>query len=245
MVEAGTGTSLSIGEYELLLQQVPAMLWRANGRAECSFCSESWTSFTGSSRLGIGWLEPIHPEDRHKYMSAYRAAAARREQFEVRYRLRRYDGVYRWVLDRAAPAWDRAGRFDGYVGVCVDVTNQVEEQPTGHTRLRGLLPICAHCKSIRDDSGRWHSVEEYMSDHTDSDLSHGICPECMRKLYPEFEEVQQAVRSGLRARSEGASETGDSRTRSAATAAASRMAAAFEGIDARHASSCAEGAIAG
>ena len=244
MVEAVVGPGLSIEEYELLLEQVPAMFWRANPRAECSYCSRGWRTFTGGSRLGIGWLEPIHPEDRHKYMSAYRAAAGRRGPFEVQYRLRRQDGVYRWVLDRAAPAWDRTGHFEGYVGVCVDVTDQVEEAEAGQTRLRGLLPICAHCKSIRDDHGHWHSVEAYMSDHTDTELSHGICPECMKKLYPEFQEVQAVVRSGLRER--GVSPA-SSVARSVATAAAARecrdaasvLAAAFENATAAGKSECA------
>jgi GAF domain-containing protein len=52
--------------------------------------------------------------------------------------------------------------------------------------LRGLLPICAHCKKIRDDQGYWHSVEVYVRDHSEAEFSHGICPECMKKLYPWF-----------------------------------------------------------
>lgn len=54
--------------------------------------------------------------------------------------------------------------------------------------LSGLLPICSVCKKIRDDSGYWHEVEQYISTHTDVDFSHGICPDCMRKLYPEIYE---------------------------------------------------------
>lgn len=52
--------------------------------------------------------------------------------------------------------------------------------------LRGLLPICANCKRIRDDQGYWHSVESYIREHSDADFSHGICPDCARKLYPEL-----------------------------------------------------------
>jgi len=52
--------------------------------------------------------------------------------------------------------------------------------------LRGLIPICASCKSIRDDKGFWHKVEEYIRDHSDAQLTHGVCPACARKLYPEF-----------------------------------------------------------
>jgi DNA-binding response OmpR family regulator len=54
--------------------------------------------------------------------------------------------------------------------------------------LRGILPICANCKKIRDDQGYWNQVEVYVRDHTEAEFSHGLCPECMRKLYPDFEQ---------------------------------------------------------
>ena len=52
--------------------------------------------------------------------------------------------------------------------------------------LTGLIPICASCKKIRDDQGYWQAVEVYIRDRTDAEFSHGICPDCARKLYPEF-----------------------------------------------------------
>ncbi len=52
--------------------------------------------------------------------------------------------------------------------------------------LSGLLPICASCKKIRDDKGYWNQIESYIETHSDAEFSHGICPDCMRKLYPDF-----------------------------------------------------------
>lgn len=52
--------------------------------------------------------------------------------------------------------------------------------------LRGLIPICSSCKKIRDDHGMWNQIELYIQNHSDAEFSHGICPECMKKLYPEF-----------------------------------------------------------
>jgi PAS domain-containing protein len=54
--------------------------------------------------------------------------------------------------------------------------------------LTGLLPICAGCKMVRDDRGYWQQVEQYLSEHTDASFSHGMCPDCLRKLYPEIAE---------------------------------------------------------
>jgi hypothetical protein len=54
--------------------------------------------------------------------------------------------------------------------------------------LRGLLPICANCKKVRDDEGYWNEVEVYVRDHSEVEFSHSICPDCMRQLYPDFAE---------------------------------------------------------
>jgi len=51
--------------------------------------------------------------------------------------------------------------------------------------LGGLLPICASCKRIRDDDGRWHRLETFITAHSRAEFSHGICPDCAEKLYPE------------------------------------------------------------
>jgi PAS domain S-box-containing protein len=52
--------------------------------------------------------------------------------------------------------------------------------------LSGFLPICASCKMIRDDKGYWSQIESYIRDHSEAEFSHGICPDCIKKLYPEF-----------------------------------------------------------
>jgi phosphoserine phosphatase RsbU/P len=53
--------------------------------------------------------------------------------------------------------------------------------------LQGILPICASCKKIRDDKGYWKQIEAYISEHSEAHFSHGICPECVKKLYPELD----------------------------------------------------------
>jgi hypothetical protein len=52
--------------------------------------------------------------------------------------------------------------------------------------LSGLVPICSHCKKIRDDSGYWTQVELYIRKHSQAEFSHGICPDCLKELYPEI-----------------------------------------------------------
>ena len=62
--------------------------------------------------------------------------------------------------------------------------------------LSGFLPICAACKKIRDDTGYWRQIEEYISKHSNALFSHGICPDCSKKLYPEYhEEIQRRLKA--------------------------------------------------
>jgi hypothetical protein len=63
---------------------------------------------------------------------------------------------------------------------------ELEEAISKIKTLSGLLPICAACKKIRDDSGYWHQVESYVQDHSDAEFSHGLCPECLANYYPDF-----------------------------------------------------------
>jgi hypothetical protein len=72
--------------------------------------------------------------------------------------------------------------------------------------LSGLLPICSHCKRIRDDSGYWNQVESYVSKHSEAEFSHSLCPSCLREYYPEHAEaiINQLEQSGLTSGSEDA-----------------------------------------
>lgn len=55
-------------------------------------------------------------------------------------------------------------------------------------KLSGLLPICSHCKKIRDDRGYWNELEKYISDHSDAEFSHAICPGCLKQYYPDVKD---------------------------------------------------------
>jgi DNA-binding response OmpR family regulator len=62
--------------------------------------------------------------------------------------------------------------------------------------LRGIIPICANCKNIRDDKGYWNQVEAYVRDHSEAEFTHSICPKCARKLYPELQCVDSGEEPG-------------------------------------------------
>ena len=69
------------------------------------------------------------------------------------------------------------------------LADKIKELETANDQIKtlsGIVPICANCKNIRDDSGYWRQVEEYVSNHSEAIFSHGICPDCMEKLYPDI-----------------------------------------------------------
>lgn len=113
----------------------------------------------------------------------------------MEYRLRRNDGEYRWIFDRGAPFHDETGEFAGYIGSCIDVHEAVVARQIAKAArekeidtLRALLPICSSCKKVRDDAGYWGQIEAYIRKHVDVELTHGICPDCVAELYPEFQD---------------------------------------------------------
>lgn len=65
-----------------------------------------------------------------------------------------------------------------------ELVRQLEDTLAHAKTLRGLLPICASCKKIRDDQGCWNYLESYIQAHSDAHFTHGLCPECQRQLYP-------------------------------------------------------------
>jgi PAS domain S-box-containing protein len=109
------------------------------------------------------------------------------------------DGRSVWVETTMSFLRDENGRARGVVGVSRDITERKQfeeerERLIGELEaalakvktLKGLVPICPSCKKIRDDQGFWHQVETYIRDHSEAEFSHNICPECMKKLYPEY-----------------------------------------------------------
>lgn len=116
---------------------LPLMLWTARPDLSCDYVSPAWLEFTGFSQeqaLGQGWSRALHPEDLARWLDACVRAFDAREPFMLEYRLRRRDGEYRWMLDRAAPR-RHADLFIGFAGVCVDIDEAKREQ---HELARSL-----------------------------------------------------------------------------------------------------------
>ena len=113
--------------FRVMADAAPVLVWMAGAERRCTWLNVQWLGFTGRSleeELGAGWMERVHPEDVDLCREAYATAYAAWRPFRVDYRLRRRDGVYRWMRDEGVPLHGVDEPFSGYIGVCVDITDQ-------------------------------------------------------------------------------------------------------------------------
>ena len=113
--------------FRLVANTAPMLIWMSDASKLCTYFNDSWLAFTGRPmelELGNGWAKGVHAEDFERCLDTYTRAFEAREKFTMEYRLRRYDGEYRWVLDIGAPRFNQDGSFAGYIGSCVDVTDR-------------------------------------------------------------------------------------------------------------------------
>ena len=122
---------MDLEQYQLILESSPNMIWRANLSTECDYFNKTWLDFTGrtmESENGFGWAAGVHPDDLDRCVKIYLDNFKLQHPFEMDYRLKRYDGQYRWINDRGVPFYDKNKVFIGFIGSCMDVTEKVEGQ---------------------------------------------------------------------------------------------------------------------
>ena len=112
--------------FRLAADTAPVMLWMSGPNKLCSYFNRARLEFTGRARedeLGSGWTDAVHPDDRKRLVDTFGQAFDRRESFEIEFRLRRYDGEFRWVHSIGAPRLSPDGTFFGYIGSAIDITD--------------------------------------------------------------------------------------------------------------------------
>jgi|GEM_PF-3452827 len=117
--------------YRTLADSGQALIWTAGTDKLCNYFNKVWLNFTGrplEQELGNGWFDGVHPDDQQLCLKIYTDAFDRREIFSMEYRLRRYDGEYRWIRDDGSPRYNSAGEFIGYIGHCLDITERKEAE---------------------------------------------------------------------------------------------------------------------
>ena len=193
-----------LGDVELvrvrpLLEQVPAYLWSADLDLRLMWSRPSYAVIFGLDAepdLGATVYDLFSNNSEHPSIQAHRAALeGEARNFEVWVEVR---GEPRLLRAHVEPLRDASQAIRGVVGVALDLTERVRaeaererliedlQQALDRVKvLSGLIPICSHCKAVRDDNGYWQQVDAFMREHSDAKLSHAICPECAQKLMPD------------------------------------------------------------
>ena len=130
--------------FRMLADAAPAMLWMTDAAGSCTFLSRAWYDFTGQteeSGLGDGWVNAIHASDREKAAEAQTTARRDRTTSHIEYRVRRYDGEYRWVIDTGRPRFSSSGEFLGHVGAVFDISERILAEQHAEQRRRTLEAV--------------------------------------------------------------------------------------------------------
>jgi PAS domain S-box-containing protein len=145
------------------------------------------------------WRAGLHPEDMQRGDDEIQMALRGEKEFDTEFRVLWPDGTIRNIRALAILQRDASGKPLRMIGTNWDITERKQAEAEREKTiqelqsaieqiktLKGLVPICAWCKKIRNDKGYWEQVEAYVSRYTEAQFSHGICPDCVKKAYPEF-----------------------------------------------------------
>lgn len=111
--------------YLNILEEFPALIWRARLDKLCDYFNKTWLEFTGRTmeqEFGNGWAEGVHPDDFDRCLNTYVTNFDKRQAFMMEYRMKNKEGEYRWIRDFGRPFYDLDGSFIGYIGSCYDIT---------------------------------------------------------------------------------------------------------------------------
>lgn len=114
-------------DFRRIAESVPHLVWTCRGDGPCDYLSPQWVSYTGrpmEEQLGYAWLDAVHPDDRDRTFAAWSAAVESRSTLDVEFRIRRFDGVYRWFATRAVPELDAANTITRWYGTNTDIEDR-------------------------------------------------------------------------------------------------------------------------
>jgi PAS domain S-box-containing protein len=196
-------------EMESIVKTVPDIIYRLDPHGRITFVSDSVKryGYQPEELIGTKVMKLVYPEDKAKTfhrIKERRTGLRSTKSFETRLTTKNQTAVSFEVFIISAEglyssAKSGLGTFLGTQGIARDITARKqaeEEREKLHSKLqeafdniktlKGLLPICANCKKIRDDKGYWNQIEAYIRERSDAEFSHSICPDCAKDLYSDL-----------------------------------------------------------
>ncbi|MBV8601985.1 MAG: SpoIIE family protein phosphatase [Candidatus Eremiobacteraeota bacterium] len=128
----------TIAHFQRMADALPVLIWMSGIDKLCTWFNRTWLEFVGrpmESELGNGWAENVFTEDFDRCLEIYTTSFDRRVPFRMEYRLRHHTGEYRWILDEGIPLYDESREFVGYIGCCLDITDQKRTEAELQTSL--------------------------------------------------------------------------------------------------------------
>ncbi|MEH1836814.1 MAG: PAS domain S-box protein [Nostoc sp.] len=162
----------SEARFRQMADTAPVLLWMAGTDKLCYYFNKPWLDFTGRTleqEMGNGWAEGVHPDDFQRCLDTYVNAFDAREKFTMEYRLRRFDGEYRWLLGTGVPRLAPTGEFLGYIGSCVDIHDRKLTEEALHEseeRYRILTEVSPQAIWMGDRPGGITYCNQYWLDYT-------------------------------------------------------------------------------
>ncbi|MFA5262936.1 MAG: PAS domain S-box protein [Opitutaceae bacterium] len=121
----------SEARFRAMADSAPVLMWVADPELQFTYFNRPWLEFTGHAmeqEIGNGWTQAVHEEDLDRCLDVLETSNHTKQPFRMIFRLRRHDGAYRWILDYGMPRSDQHGAFLGYIGSCIDITEQHEAE---------------------------------------------------------------------------------------------------------------------
>ncbi len=163
--------------FHSISNQIPVVVWITDENGACNYLNKKWFEYTDQKQgtaLGYGWLNAIHPEEKAQIKQDFLEANRNQSSFRLEYRLRGKEGEYRWHMDAGEPRFDEKGRFEGYIGVVIDIHDRkkaedsLRESELHYKTFAEAMPQMAFIADPKGDiiyyNKRWYEYIKSLKD---------------------------------------------------------------------------------
>jgi len=186
-------------KFRAIFEHSPLAIMYTDADGTITTCNENASKLFGAPAEKLIGFSYLSIRDKIMRNAIAEALSGKRSRFEGEY-LTVTGNVLTQMRANFSPTIDSDGSVSGVIGIFEDITErkliekdrerlirELKDALSKIKTLSGLIPICASCRRVRDDKGYWSQIEAYISDHSEADFSHGLCPDCAKDFYADLE----------------------------------------------------------